>query len=45
MRALLSRAAGDAACLQRMDLATPRSLGDRVQAKLLAYALQQTRQQ
>ncbi|MEB2230408.1 acetyl-CoA hydrolase/transferase C-terminal domain-containing protein [Xanthomonas campestris pv. campestris] len=45
MRALLSRTAGDAACLQRMDLATPRSLGDRVQAKLLAYALQQTRQQ
>ncbi|MFS8416456.1 acetyl-CoA hydrolase [Xanthomonas campestris] len=45
MRALLSRAAGDAACLQRMNLATPRSLGDRVQAKLLAYALQQTRQQ
>ena len=45
MRALLSRTTGDAACLQRMDLATPRSLGDRVQAKLLAYALQQTRQQ
>ncbi|MCC5087212.1 acetyl-CoA hydrolase/transferase C-terminal domain-containing protein [Xanthomonas campestris] len=45
MRALLSRTAGDAACLQRMDLATPHSLGDRVQAKLLAYALQQTRQQ
>ncbi|WP_407460401.1 acetyl-CoA hydrolase/transferase C-terminal domain-containing protein [Xanthomonas campestris pv. raphani] len=45
MRALLSRTAGDAACLQRMDLATPRNLGDRVQAKLLAYALQQTRQQ
>ncbi|WP_161962029.1 acetyl-CoA hydrolase/transferase C-terminal domain-containing protein [Xanthomonas campestris] len=45
MRALLSRTAGDAACLQRMDLATPRSLGDRVQAKLLAYALRQTRQQ
>ncbi|WDJ89081.1 acetyl-CoA hydrolase [Xanthomonas campestris] len=45
MRALLSRTIGDAACLQRMDLATPRSLGDRVQAKLLAYALQQTRQQ
>ncbi|WDJ97294.1 acetyl-CoA hydrolase [Xanthomonas campestris pv. incanae] len=45
MRALLSRTIGDAACLQRMDLATSRSLGDRVQAKLLAYALQQTRQQ
>ncbi|MEC3886579.1 acetyl-CoA hydrolase/transferase C-terminal domain-containing protein [Xanthomonas campestris] len=45
MRALLSRTAGDAACLQRMDLATPRNLGDRVQAKLLAYALQQTTQQ
>ncbi|MDX6080236.1 acetyl-CoA hydrolase/transferase C-terminal domain-containing protein [Xanthomonas campestris pv. incanae] len=45
MRVLLSRTIGDAACLQRMDLATPRSLGDRVQAKLLAYALQQTRQQ
>ncbi|MEB2122775.1 acetyl-CoA hydrolase/transferase C-terminal domain-containing protein [Xanthomonas campestris pv. campestris] len=45
MRALLSRTTGDAACLQRMDLATPRSSGDRVQAKLLAYALQQTRQQ
>ncbi|MFS8430392.1 acetyl-CoA hydrolase [Xanthomonas campestris pv. plantaginis] len=45
MRALLSRTTGDAAFLQRMDLATPRSLGDRVQAKLLAYALQQTRQQ
>ncbi|MEB1548499.1 acetyl-CoA hydrolase/transferase C-terminal domain-containing protein [Xanthomonas campestris pv. campestris] len=45
MRALLSRTAGDAACLQRMDLTTPRNLGDRVQAKLLAYALQQTTQQ
>ncbi|MCC4609602.1 acetyl-CoA hydrolase/transferase C-terminal domain-containing protein [Xanthomonas campestris] len=44
-RALLARKASDAndvACLQRMALHAPRSLGDRVQARLLTYALQQT---
>ncbi|MBB3827160.1 acetyl-CoA hydrolase/transferase C-terminal domain-containing protein [Xanthomonas arboricola] len=44
-RALLARKASDAndiACLQRMALRAPRSLGDRVQARLLTYALQQT---
>lgn len=43
-RALLSRQAGDAACLQRMALDAPRGIGERVQARLLAYALRQTRQ-
>ena len=41
-RALLSREAGDAACLQRMALEAPRGIGERVQARLLAYALRQT---
>ncbi len=47
-RALLSRDAGDAddaACLQRMALDTPRGIGERVQARLLAYALRKTRSQ
>lgn len=41
-RALLSRTAADPACLQRMALDAPRGLGERVQARLLAYALRQT---
>ncbi|CAD0311782.1 acetyl-CoA hydrolase [Xanthomonas hortorum pv. cynarae] len=45
-RALLSRDASDAddaACLQRMALDTPLGIGERVQARLLAYALRKTR--
>ncbi|MBB3855149.1 acyl-CoA hydrolase [Xanthomonas arboricola] len=44
--ALLSRESGDAhdaAALQRMALDAPRSIGERVQARLLAYALRKTR--
>ncbi len=43
-RALLSRAASDPASLQRMALDAPRGIGERLQARLLNYALQQTRQ-
>ncbi|WLA03997.1 acetyl-CoA hydrolase/transferase C-terminal domain-containing protein [Xanthomonas translucens pv. undulosa] len=42
-RALLSRQAGDPACLQRMALDAPHGIGARVEARLLAYALRQTR--
>ncbi|MBD4097095.1 acetyl-CoA hydrolase, partial [Xanthomonas citri pv. citri] len=45
-RALLSRKSDDAyeaAGLQRMALDAPRSIAERVQARLLAYALQKTR--
>ncbi|UIE43675.1 hypothetical protein KOJCDNHJ_01540 [Xanthomonas citri pv. punicae] len=44
-RALLPREASDANeidCLQRMALDAPNSLGDRLQARLLTYALRQT---
>lgn len=44
-RALLKREASgadDVACLQRMALDAPKSLGDRLQARLLTYALRQT---
>ena len=40
--ALLSRPSADAQALQRMDLAAPASLGDRLQARLLDFALQRT---
>ncbi|QNH11532.1 acetyl-CoA hydrolase/transferase C-terminal domain-containing protein [Xanthomonas sp. SI] len=43
VRALLSRTPGDPASLQRMALDAPRSIGERVEARLLAYALRQTR--
>ncbi|MFN6506951.1 acetyl-CoA hydrolase/transferase C-terminal domain-containing protein [Xanthomonas translucens] len=42
-RALLSRQAGDPACLQRMALDAPHGIGERLEARLLAYALRQTR--
>ncbi|MBN6110397.1 acetyl-CoA hydrolase/transferase C-terminal domain-containing protein [Xanthomonas bonasiae] len=42
-RALLSRDPGDPASLQRMALDAPRGIGERMEARLLAYALQQTR--
>ncbi len=42
-RALLSRAPGDPASLQRMALDAPRGIGERIEARLLAYALQQTK--
>jgi acyl-CoA hydrolase len=41
-RALLSRDPGDPASLQRMALDAPRGIGERMEARLLAYALQQT---
>lgn len=41
-RALLARQPGDPACLQRMALDAPRGIGERLQARLLRYALQQT---
>lgn len=44
-RALLTRqapGADDVACLQRMALDAPNSLGNRLQARLLIYALRQT---
>lgn len=44
-RALLTREASDANeidCLQRMALDAPNSLGDRLQARLLTYALRRT---
>ncbi|MFC7519564.1 acetyl-CoA hydrolase/transferase C-terminal domain-containing protein [Xanthomonas populi] len=44
-QALLSRDTGDAndaACMQRMALNTQRSIGERLQARLLAYALHRT---
>ncbi|MBB4126998.1 acyl-CoA hydrolase [Xanthomonas translucens] len=41
--ALLARVPGDPASLQRMALDAPRSLGERIEARLLAYALQQTK--
>ncbi|WP_349811182.1 acetyl-CoA hydrolase/transferase C-terminal domain-containing protein [Xanthomonas dyei] len=44
-RAMTSRAtdtADDVACLQRMALDTPRTVGERLQARLLAYALRRT---
>lgn len=42
-RALLAREPGDPAGLQRMALDAPRGIGERIQARLLAYALQQTK--
>ncbi len=42
IRALLSRDAGDADAMQRMALTEPRSVGDRISAKLVAYALSRT---
>ncbi|MBB5863200.1 acetyl-CoA hydrolase/transferase C-terminal domain-containing protein [Xanthomonas sp. 3058] len=45
VRAIGSRGIGhvdDAACLQRMALDTPQTVGERIQARLLAYALRQT---
>jgi acyl-CoA hydrolase len=41
-RALLSRQAGDPACLQRMALDAPHGIGERLEARFLAYALRQT---
>ncbi|MBN6152307.1 acetyl-CoA hydrolase [Xanthomonas sp. AmX2] len=41
-RALCSGAQGDAACLQRMALDAPRGFAERLQARLLGYALQRT---
>ncbi|WP_267116685.1 acetyl-CoA hydrolase/transferase C-terminal domain-containing protein [Xanthomonas sacchari] len=41
--AVLARPAADAACMQRMGLDAPRSLGERLDATLLAFALQRTR--
>jgi len=42
-RALLARDPGDPASLQRMALDAPRGIGERIEARLLAYALQQTK--
>ncbi|WP_045728130.1 acetyl-CoA hydrolase/transferase C-terminal domain-containing protein [Xanthomonas sp. GPE 39] len=41
-RALLTHHDADPACLQRMALDSPRTTGERIQARLLAFALKQT---
>ncbi|WP_045770408.1 acetyl-CoA hydrolase/transferase C-terminal domain-containing protein [Xanthomonas albilineans] len=41
-RALLSRSSADPACMQRMALDSPRTTSERIQARLLTYALKQT---